>query len=200
VYNLPFGKGQKFGGGVGGAMNQVIGGWQISFTNNWGSGLPFTPTLSSCPTINSSTPCRPDKGVGNFALGPSGLIHPASGGAPYVQYFTPVVVGGAWQAPPAGAIGNAGFDGLYGPSDYTAQAAIMKNFQLTERFRFQFRMDAYNIFNHVALGYSNNQGGGGNCVASLSATNACGSASGQITDILWGTTMRELQFGVHLYF
>ena len=45
----------------------------------------------------------------------------------------------------------------------------MKNFQLTERFRFQFRMDAYNIFNHVALGYSNNQGGGGNCVASLSA-------------------------------
>ena len=66
----------------------------------------------------------------------------------------------------------------------------MKNFQLTERFRFQFRMDAYNIFNHVALGYSNNQGGGGNCVASLSPTNACGSASGQITDILWGTTMR----------
>jgi hypothetical protein len=76
----------------------------------------------------------------------------------------------------------------------------MKNFQLTERFRFQFRMDAYNIFNHVALGYSNNQGGGGNCVASFSATNACGSASGQITDILWGTTMRELQFGVHLFF
>jgi hypothetical protein len=200
VYNLPFGKGQKFGGGVGGAMNQVIGGWQISFTNNWGSGLPFTPTLSSCPTINSSSPCRPDKGVGSFSLGPSGLIHPASGGAPYVQYFTPVVVGGAWLAPPAGAIGNAGFDGLYGPSDYTAQAAIMKNFQLTERFRFQFRMDAYNIFNHVALGYSNNQGGGGNCVASFSATNACGSASGQITDILWGTTMRELQFGVHLFF
>jgi hypothetical protein len=200
VYNLPFGKGQKFGGGVGGAMNQVIGGWQISFTNNWGSGLPFTPTLSSCPTINSSSPCRPDKGVGSFSLGPSGLIHPASGGAPYVQYFTPVVVGGAWLAPPTGAIGNAGFDGLYGPSDYTAQAAIMKNFQLTERFRFQFRMDAYNIFNHVALGYSNNQGGGGECVASLSPTNACGSASGRITDILYGTTMRQLQFGVHLYF
>ena len=200
VYNLPFGKGQKFASGVGTAMNEVIGGWQLSFTNNWGSGLPFTPTLSSCPTINSSTPCRPDKGVGSFQLGPSGLIHPAGGGSPYVQYFTPVVVGGAWLAPPAGGIGTAGFDGLYGPSDYTAQMAVMKNFQLTERFRFQFRMDAYNIFNHVALGYSNNQGGGGNCVASLSPTNACGSASGQITDILFGTTMRQLQFGVHLFF
>jgi hypothetical protein len=76
----------------------------------------------------------------------------------------------------------------------------MKNFQLTERFTLQFRMDAYNVFNHVALGYSNNQGGGGNCVASLSPQAACGSSSGQITDILFGTTMRQLQFGLHLFF
>ncbi len=199
VYSLPFGKGQKYASGVSGGMNEVIGGWQISFTNNWASGLPFTPSLSSCPG-NSSGVCRPDKGVGGFNLGAGGLIHPAGGGAPYVQYFTPVLVGGAWLAPPTGTIGNSGFDSLYGPSDYTAQAAIMKNFQLTERFKFQFRMDAYNIFNHVALGYSNNQGGGGNCVASLSPSNACGGSSGQIQDILFGTTMRQLQFGLHLFF
>ena len=132
-------------------------------------------------------------------MGPSGLIHPANGGAPYVQYFTPVVVGGNWLAPPTGSIGNAGFDGLYGVSDYTAQAAVMKNFQLTERFKFQFRMDAYNIFNHVALGYSNNQGGGGTCVASL-APGGCGSAAGQINNILFGTNMRQIQFGLHLFF
>ena len=97
-------------------------------------------------------------------------------------------------------IGDVGFDSLYGVSDYTANANITKNFKLTERFNLQFRMDAYNIFNHVALGYSQNQGGGGKCVASLSTTNACGGASGQITDILFGTTMRELQFGLHLSF
>jgi len=198
VYNLPFGKGQKYASGVGGAMNEVIGGWQISFTNNWGSGLPFTPTLSTCPG-NSSGVCRPSKGVGTFHLGPTGLIHPANGGAPYVQYFTPVVVGGTWLAPPTGSIGNAGFDGLYGVSDYSAQAAVMKNFQLTERFKFQFRMDAYNIFNHVALGYSNNQGGGGTCVASL-APGGCGGAAGQINNILFGTNMRQIQFGLHLFF
>ena len=199
VYNLPFGKGQKYGSGVSGWMNEVIGGWQISFTNNWGSGLPFTPTLSSCPN-NASGVCRPNKGTGAFNLGPSGLIHPAGGGSPYVQYFTPVVVGGVWLAPPNGVIGDSGFDALYGPSDYTANANITKNFKLTERFNLAFRMDAYNVFNHVALGYSNNQGGGGNCVASVSPTNACGGASGQITDILFGSTMRELQFGLHLSF
>jgi hypothetical protein len=202
VYDLPFGKGKAFASNVGTAMNEVIGGWQISFTTNWGSGLPFTPTLSSCPG-NFSGVCRPDigfGGLGSFPLGPSGLIHPSGGGAPYVQYFTPQVVGGTWLAPATGTIGNAGFDSLWGPSDFTSNAAIAKNFQLTERFKLQFRMDAYNVFNHVALGYSNNQGGGGNCVASLSPSNACGSASGQITDILFGTTMRQLQFGLHLFF
>jgi len=201
VYNLPFGKGEQFGSGVSGWMNEIIGGWQISFTNNWGDGLPFTPELSSCPG-NFSGVCRPSRGATStlFPLGPSGLIHPAGGGAPYVQYFTPVPVGGAWTAPPTAVIGDVGFDSLYGVSDYTANANITKNFKLTERFNLQFRMDAYNIFNHVALGYSQNQGGGGKCVASLSTTNACGGASGQITDILFGTTMRELQFGLHLSF
>jgi hypothetical protein len=201
VYDLPFGRGKQFAGNVNGATNEVIGGWQISFTTNWGSGLPFTPTLSSCPG-NFSGVCRPDNTplTSSFPLGPSGLIHPAGGGAPYVQYFTPVLVGGAWAAPATGTVGNAGFDSLWGPSDFTSNAAIAKNFQLTERFRFQFRMDAYNIFNHRALGYSNNQGGGGNCVASLSTSNECGSASGQINDVLFGTTMRQLQFGLHLYF
>ena len=201
VYNLPFGKGEQFGSGVSGWMNEIIGGWQVSFTNNWGSGLPFTPELSSCPG-NFSGVCRPSRGATStlFPLGPSGLIHPAGGGAPYVQYFTPVLVGGAWTAPPTAVIGDVGFDSLYGPSDYTANANITKNFKLTERFNLQFRMDVYNLFNHVALGYSQNQGGGGKCVASLSPTNACGGASGQITDILYGTTMRELQFGLHLSF
>ncbi len=198
VYALPFGHGAKFASGASGWENEVIGGWQISLTTNWGSGLPFTGTLSTCPD-NSSGVCRPDIGVGTFNLGSNRLIHPAGGGAPYVQYFTPVPVGGVWLAPPNGVIGNSGFDNLYGPSDFTSNAAIMKNFQLTERFKLQFRMDAYNIFNHVALGYSNNQGGGGNCVASV-AGSPCGGASGQITDILFGTTMRQLQFGLHLYF
>jgi hypothetical protein len=201
VYSLPFGHGEKFGSGVNGWMNQVIGGWQVSFTNNWASGLPFTPELSSCPG-NFSGVCRPNRGVGasNFSLGPSGLIHPAGGGAPYVQYFTPVLVGGVWTAPPTAVIGDAGFGSLYGPSNYTANMNIVKNFKLTERFNFQFRMDAFNVFNHRTNGYSNTQGGGGNCVASLSPTNACGSASGQITDILYGSTMRELQFGLRLSF
>ena len=37
---------------------------------------------------------------------------------------------------------------LNGPRSFTTDASIMKNFNLTERFTLQFRMDAFNLFNH----------------------------------------------------
>jgi len=39
---LPFGKGKKFGRDAGGALDAVIGGWQISGLARWTSGFPFS--------------------------------------------------------------------------------------------------------------------------------------------------------------
>ena len=39
----------------------------------------------------------------------------------------------------------------------------MKNFSITERVKAQFRVDAFNLFNHPVLGFSSNQGN--TCVA-----------------------------------
>ncbi|HLH07721.1 MAG TPA: TonB-dependent receptor [Terriglobales bacterium] len=200
VYDLPFGKGRQFASSAGGFLNQVIGGWEIANTTNWSSGLPFTATLNNCGSeINSEAPCRPNKGTGTFPLGTSSLITPASG-SPYIQYFNPTTIGGKWTDPGAGNIGNAGFDNLYGPSLFSSDASIAKDFLLTERFRFQFRMDVFNLFNHVPLNFSNTQTGGGTCVASGPVTGNCGASNGRITDIAFGSTMREVQFGLHLFF
>jgi len=38
IYDLPFGKGKKFGGNFGGALNHVVGGWQVAFIGDWRSG------------------------------------------------------------------------------------------------------------------------------------------------------------------
>jgi hypothetical protein len=38
IYDLPFGKGKKFGGNTSGVLNHLIGGWQISFIGDWRSG------------------------------------------------------------------------------------------------------------------------------------------------------------------
>ena len=45
VYQLPFGKGKQFGGNASTLENMFIGGWQVTSTSNWSSGLPFTPEL-----------------------------------------------------------------------------------------------------------------------------------------------------------
>ena len=48
VYELPFGKGRMFAGNSGRAEDLIIGGWQITGTTTWGSGLPWTPSTNEC--------------------------------------------------------------------------------------------------------------------------------------------------------
>lgn len=38
LYELPFGKGKKFGGSVGGFTNAIIGGWQLATIGEWSGG------------------------------------------------------------------------------------------------------------------------------------------------------------------
>jgi hypothetical protein len=200
VYNLPFGTGQKYGGGVSRAWNYVIGGWQVTSTLNWSSGLPFTPSSSFCGQEEDVGICRPSKGLGGFTTSSSSFhpICPVQGYTqPCVVFFTPVTVGGAWRDPGLGVLGNAGFDSLWGPAYFDTDASIMKNFKLTERFQFQFRMDAFNLFNNKNYGFNSNQG---NLCVTFSPGGSCGSTAGLVTDLQDATSMRALQFAIRLNF
>ena len=42
IAELPFGKGKHFAGSAGGAVDALIGGWQLSGVARWTSGFPFT--------------------------------------------------------------------------------------------------------------------------------------------------------------
>ena len=208
VYDLPFGRGQKFAGGIGRAGDLIIGGWRISGTMNWSSGLPWTPTLSGtvCNADQDTGVCRPSKGSGSFHYG-AGSFNKAGH---FVQFFTPLVdplgnsllVGGGsaggWADPGTLHIGNAGYDSLWGPRFFGADAALSKSFTVTERLKLTFRMDAYNLFNHPVLGFNQNQGGSGTCVD-------CG-GNGEVKDIESDASpgspngMRQLSFGLRLDF
>jgi hypothetical protein len=50
IYQLPFGRGQRFAGGVNRLGNALIGGWQYSGLGRWSSGLPFTVIESEWTT------------------------------------------------------------------------------------------------------------------------------------------------------
>jgi hypothetical protein len=41
VYDLPFGRGRRFGGSVNGALDRIIGGWQVGIVSRLQSGTPI---------------------------------------------------------------------------------------------------------------------------------------------------------------
>ena len=209
VYQLPIGKGKAYGSGVSRAVDEVIGGWQVTGTFNWSGGLPWTPGLNGevCNLENDVGLCRPNRGPGSFHYGAGAFVHNNTGH--YVQFFTPVSdscsaglctlpSGNGFSDPGVNHLGNFGYDSLRGPRYFGADASLAKNFALTEKVQLQFRMDAYNVFNHPVLGFNQNQGGSGTCID-------C-SGNGRVTDIENDASpgspagMRQLQFGLRLAF
>ena len=80
---------------------------------------------------------------------------------------------------------------LWGPRLFTDDMALFKNFGITERVKGQFRMDAYNVFNHPVYGFSSTQGNV--CID-------CSGNAGKITGLESDTQMRQLQFGLKFTF
>ena len=194
VYQLPFGKGRAFGGSAGKVENAFIGGWQITSTSNYSAGLPFTPSYNECGSINDVGVCVPNKGnLANWKMGGGSYNNQTH----TVTFFTPQPLGNAWLEPAPGTLGNAGNYSLTGARSFTTDASIMKDFGLTERFKLQFRMDAFNLFNHPVLGFNGNQGNF--CVDCISNGKVFNNA-GVVTSLDGNITMRELQFALRLSF
>jgi hypothetical protein len=208
IYELPFGKGKKYMGNVSRGMDYVVGGWQVTNTTTYGTGLPWTPSIAECSNVTDIDICRPNAipgqklatGVTRNASGTYWFTPVASLGYP----LTPAEVGqdsctfarttaGPFALPACGQIGNVGFNSYRGPHAFYDDMALTKNFPITEGIKAQFRFDAYNLFNHPVLALPNG------CVD-------CGVSSGQISNIEADSApgapigMRQLQFGVRVTF
>jgi hypothetical protein len=193
VYELPFGKGKAYMGGVSKAMDYLVGGWQVSNTSNWSSGLPWTPSFGECGPEQDVGICRPNKGSGSFDVG-AGSFDPITHTVPY---FTPVAnittTTGPFADPGVGNLGNIGRNSFHGPSGFYSDMSAVKKFQITEKLNAQFRVDAFNIFNHPVYAFSANNGAS-TCI------DCQGGNNGKITSLEGGTTMRQLQFAVRFDF
>jgi hypothetical protein len=212
IYELPFGKGKPYLGGVSKPMDYVVGGWQVSNTTNWSSGLPWTPSVGECGSVfDIGSPCRPEKGQGTLPLG----VGPLDPVAHTRTYFTPVAplaypdpntlplgtdacslprpISGPFGLPDCGTIGTVGRNSYVGPRGFYSDLSVSKLFPITERFRAKFIMNAYNIFNHPVYAFSANNGAN-TCV------DCPGGNNGKITGLEFGTSMRQLEFAVRFEF
>jgi outer membrane receptor protein involved in Fe transport len=151
TYLLPFGRNQMFGSNVPRAVDLIIGGWQFSPVITWSSGLPFTLTVGGgCgASIPSSAPCYPNGNALNVRKHLSDfdpINHRRT-------YFTAADVPTS-RFPQAGLdqIGTMGRNSMYGPAFFNGDLSLQKNFPIRESLVAQFRIDAYNGFNHINPG------------------------------------------------
>ena len=176
-----------------GRLDYAIGGWQLANTTNWSSGLPWTPSLASAELKKTSTFAVPNKGTGTLHTG-AGSLDPISH---TITYFTPVANivtnPGVFTDPGVGNLGNLGRNTYHGPAGFYSDLSVVKKFQVFERLSAQFRMDAFNIFNHPVYAFSQNNGANG-CI------DCQGGNNGKITALESGTTMRQLQFAIRFDF
>lgn len=186
VYNLPFGKGEKFLSNSSRAMNYLVGGWALSGSWTASSGLPFTPSYQNCGADEDVGVCRATL-VGN-----ANLSNPSANGwfvtTNNQQLTTNGQTIGPWERPQKGSLGTVGRNSITGPGFFDADISGEKEFALSERVRAQFRAEIFNIFNHANLGQPNT------CVDCPTG--------GQIFALLNNglIRMRTVQFALHLTF
>lgn len=135
VYDLPFGKGQKFF--QSGPLNVILGGWQISGV--W--------TLMSGSPLNFGCTCAPLNTPGN-SQSPE-LVSPFKKlyGINTVPWFDTSAFADPTLLFGTATFGNVGRYIASGPGFFNLDAALFRNIRLTERFNLAFRTDWYSATN-----------------------------------------------------
>ena len=135
LYDLPFGKGKKFGGDVNRAADLLIGGWQVNGIFTFRTGTPFTLRSDRC---QASGNCFPD-----LVAGKDPNAAPEGGRRPEKWFDTSAVI----VAPAAGTLGNMPLQTNYNPGNAYMDLSFFKGFRVSERINAQFRAEAFNLTN-----------------------------------------------------
>ena len=176
LYTLPLGHGQAYAHDLEGWRDTLASGWTVSSIITAQSGFPFTPQLSYNPSNNGDTrnPVRPF--LNPDFNGPVILGNPN-------QWFNPQ----AFLAPPpnSGFYGNLGRDTYIGPGLATWDFSVLKDTQIHEQWRLQFRAEIFNLLNRANFNTPN--------LIVFTPSGVSGTA-GAITST--STTARQVQFAL----
>jgi hypothetical protein len=167
-------------------LKSTLGGWQMSAIITEESGAPLNLGVSgtSASSIIGNTGDRPNV--------TGAISYPKTKAGQTVTWFNPssftapaCTVGGTG----ADCYGNAPFDDIRGPGRNNFDLSLKKLFSFTERFKMEFRADAFNAWNHTQFHGDDNNGGIG--------LNVNGGNFGQVTSAFDG---RQFQFGLKLMY
>jgi hypothetical protein len=184
IYDLPFGRGRKFGNDMSRILDAFVGGWQVSGIYRQTSGLPFNISdgsrwatnweISSNAVAIGAVPTVISTGKAVGESGPNLWANPAAAFASFREAF-------------AGEAG--GRNQLRGNGLFNIDSGVFKSFTMpySEHHRLQFRWETFNLTNSVRFDPNG------------ASTNLLSSASfGKLTSTL--TQPRQMQFALRYSF
>ncbi len=154
LYDLPFGRGKRFGGNWNNATNSALGNWQVTLIEHISSGFPD-------PLIDSFD----QSGVGFFGAGfnsggngnnfnrPDQVAgcnpYAANHGGPNPQWINVA----CFKPAAVNELGNANRVPVVGPDFVNTDFSVIKQFALPrEGMGLNFRAEFFNLFNHAQFG------------------------------------------------
>jgi len=145
IYDLPFGKGKKFGNDWNNVTNSLLGGWQVTLIEKITSGFPdplIDPQNASGVFFNNGGNAnnynRPDQVAGcNVSANQTKLQYIN------IACFTKAI----------NHLGHASRVPVYGPDFVNTDFSVIKQFALPwENMGLNFRAEFFNLFNHAQFG------------------------------------------------
>jgi len=146
-WEVPYGKGQRFGSQIHPALNQILGGWELTADVRFAQGQGVDPNYTGTDPLGLGISSgRPDV-IGDWRLPKSQRNED--------RWFNPAAF--AVPANNIGRIGNAGRSIIRAPGVTQVNLGIYKNFYIKENHRLLFTTTMTNPFNQIIFGYSPNQ-------------------------------------------
>jgi len=195
TYDLPFGKGKQFGADWNGAVNALLGNWEVDVIERVTSGFPlFVINSANASGVNfqwnGNSLNRPDQ-VGDPNKGGPVAANPSCDAPAQVHtlknWFNPC----AFVPAAPGELGNAKRAPVSGPRFVNTDVSFIKHFPLPyESMRLDFRAEFFNAWNHPQFYLL----GGASSMQDIAAPTSFGVVNGTVKD------PRVIQFALKLIF
>ncbi len=192
MWALPFGKGEKFGANWHPVVRGILGNWSVNTIFTAMSGEPFSIS-SGARTTNAARDSR------------ASIVKPVKAELQEV----PGIIGPVLFAnSDAFAIPEPGDNGaprniFVAPGYWNADFGLIKVFQITERFKLQFRTEIFNAFNHANFDNPRDASvGSPSILSSVFGQTCCAAVAPPSTQaiIQTGESARVIQFALKLNF
>jgi|SRR5579863_744503 len=145
IWDVPFKSNNK-------VMREVAGGWTVVPNFSARTGTPFSVFDCTnagyvfCPRVMYDQPFQATYGAAPTST--PNVFNYLNLGSPDHSYVNPLVGVSDFGPFPSTMSGR---DAFRAPGVWNFDLAVYKNFDLTERFKLQFRAEAFNVFNHSNL-------------------------------------------------